>query len=203
MKTKIVIATSNLHKKQEFEELFIHEKIEFLTLVDLKLNFKIIEDGQTFEDNAKIKALETAKYCDEIIIADDSGLIIDALPDILNVHSARFMEGEPYKKKCEEILKRMENITNRRARFVCCICLALKNKKYFTFKGICEGQIAYKIMGDNGFGYDPIFIPDGFNKTFSELTEYEKNQISHRGIATLKLKEFLKGRVKNEDIVNE
>lgn len=203
MNPKIVIATSNLHKKQEFNELFLHEKIDFLTFADLKLNFEIIEDGQTFEENAKIKALKTANYCNETIIADDSGLIIDALPDILNVHSARFMEGEPYEKKCEEILKRMRNITNRNARFVCCICLVLKNKKYYTFKGICEGKIAYKMTGKKGFGYDPIFIPNGFNKTFSEFSECEKNQISHRGIATLKLKEFLKGMIDNENFIDK
>lgn len=203
MNTNIVIATSNPHKKQEFKELFEHEDITFFTLADLNLNLEIIEDGQSFEENAQIKALEASKYCDEIIIADDSGIIIDALPDILNVHSARFMDGEPYEKKCEEILKRMANASNRSARFVCCICLVLNNKKNYIFKGICEGKIAYKLTGKNGFGYDPIFIPNGFDKTFSDLSEHEKNQISHRGLATMKLKEFLKGMINNEDIINK
>ena len=186
----IILATSNFNKKKEYEEMLQNQFILY-TGKEKGILIDVEENGTTFEQNAILKAKAYVPFTEEIILSDDSGLIIDALPDILNVHTARFMEGSNYQKRCEEVLKRMQNVTNRSARFVCVICLITKDKNIHLFKGICEGTISYSLKGTNGFGYNPIFIPKGYSLTFAEMDDDLKNKISHRGIATQKLQEFI------------
>ena len=173
MKT-IILATSNLNKKKEYEEIL--SSYQLYTLQEKGIAFKVKENGKTFQDNAFIKAKEAASFCNEMVLADDSGLIIDALPHILGVHSARFKKKKTYPEKCAIILKKMKNIKKRTARFVCTLCLITKEKEVYYFEGVCEGTIALSYQGENGFGYDPIFIPNGFKQTFAEMTEEEKNK---------------------------
>lgn len=199
-KNTILLATSNLNKKNEYEEIL--SSYQLYTLQEKGIAFKVKENGKTFQDNAFIKAKEAASFCNEMVLADDSGLIIDALPHILGVHSARFKKKKTYPKKCAIILKKMKNIKKRTARFVCTLCLITKEKEVYYFEGVCEGTIALSYQGENGFGYDPIFIPNGFKQTFAEMTEEEKNQISHRKKATDQLLKFLKER-ENEHIINQ
>ena len=199
-KNTIILATSNLNKKKEYEEIL--SSYQLYTLQEKGIAFKVKENGKTFQDNAFIKAKEAASFCNEMVLADDSGLIIDALPHILGVHSARFKKKKTYPEKCAIILKKMKNIKKRTARFVCTLCLITKEKEVYYFEGVCEGTIALSYQGENGFGYDPIFIPNGFKQTFSEMTEEEKNQISHRKKATDQLLKFLKER-ENEHIINQ
>lgn len=199
-KNTILLATSNLNKKNEYEEIL--SSYQLYTLQEKEIAFKVKENGKTFQDNAFIKAKEAASFCNEMVLADDSGLIIDALPHILGVHSARFKKKKTYPEKCAIILKKMKNIKKRTARFVCTLCLITKEKEVYYFEGVCEGTIALSYQGENGFGYDPIFIPNGFKQTFSEMTEEEKNQISHRKKATDQLLKFLKER-ENEHIINQ
>lgn len=199
MKT-IILATSNLNKKKEYEEILSFYQL--YTLQEKGIAFKVKENGKTFQENAFIKAKEAASFCNEMVLADDSGLIIDALPHKLGVHSARFKKKKTYPEKCAIILKKMKNIKKRTARFVCTLCLITKEKEVYYFEGVCEGTIALSYQGENGFGYDPIFIPNGFKQTFAEMTEEEKNQISHRKKATDQLLKFLKER-ENEHIINQ
>lgn len=199
-KNTILLATSNLNKKNEYEEIL--SSYQLYTLQEKGIAFKVKENGKTFQENAFIKAKEAASFCNEMVLADDSGLIIDALPHILGVHSARFKKKKTYPEKCAIILKKMKNIKKRTARFVCTLCLITKEKEVYYFEGVCEGTIALSYQGENGFGYDPIFIPNGFKQTFAEMTEEEKNQISHRKKATDQLLKFLKER-ENEHIINQ
>ncbi len=196
-----VLASSNEHKKEEYNKILEKLNINFLSLKDKNIYVEAIEDGKTFEENAYKKARFYKNLVSEAVIADDSGLVIDELPDILGIYSSRFMEGSPYIKKCNEVLKRLEGKANRNARFVCCICLILENDETYIFKGVVEGTIGFKYEGTHGFGYDPIFIPNGFDNTLGIISEDIKNKISHRAQAAKKLKQFLMEGVKTyEDI---
>ena len=191
---KILIATTNQHKIKEYKKMFSNDNVEIYSIKDLNTNIEIEENGKTFQENALIKAKALIPYAkDMIIIADDSGLIIDALPNILNVHTSRYLSDLPYKQRCENILKLLEKVEEdkRSARFVCNIVL-ITNNHIESFEGVCHGHIAHEFLDSNHFGYDPIFIPDGYNTTFAQLDEDEKNKISHRGLAFKKLTNYLK-----------
>ncbi|MCI5746146.1 MAG: RdgB/HAM1 family non-canonical purine NTP pyrophosphatase [Erysipelotrichaceae bacterium] len=187
----IIIASNNLHKVSEYKEILCPLGFNVFSLKDENIECEIAETGSTFKENSLIKALEIAKYTNKIILADDSGLILEAFPNILGVYSHRFMPTLSYKGKCEEVLKLLKN-KNRGAYFTCVITLINFKDKPLFFEGICKGHIGYDYVGDNGFGYDPIFIPNGYDKTMAMLTSIEKNKISHRGIACEKLIEYLK-----------
>ncbi|MDY2889782.1 MAG: RdgB/HAM1 family non-canonical purine NTP pyrophosphatase [Candidatus Caccosoma sp.] len=188
----IVIATNNEHKVLEYKNILKGLNINCLSLNDLNIKCEPDETGKDFLDNSLIKAKEIARFTDKVIIADDSGLLIESLPNLLGVYSHRFLPLASYREKCEEILELLENSNNRKAKFVCVITLYnFKNEPIF-FKGECLGSIGYEIKGDNGFGFDPIFIPKSYNKTMAELSEQTKNSISHRGIASKKLIAYLK-----------
>lgn len=198
---EILIATNNQHKIKEYQEIFNQFNIKVLSLKDLGIVCDPEETGETFEENSLIKARECAKYTDKIILADDSGLIINQIPDILGVKSSRFLgEDTPYEIKRKEVIKRLEG-KDRKASFVCCITILNMEKEPLVFKGECFGRISEKEEGNQGFGYDPIFIPDSYENTFASLGDEVKNKISHRGIASSKLVEYLKEKF-YEDFAN-
>jgi len=186
---ELVFATKNLHKVEELKKIAPkNAKISGLP----KGIAAAPEYGETFLENALSKAMWYMKIVKKPVVADDSGLEIDALKGFPGVFSSRFMEGEDYKRKMEKILKMLENEENRRARFVCFAVYASPKGIVVSAKGVVEGKIAQNIRGNKGFGYDPIFIPDGHEKTFGELGEDIKNTVSHRYRAFEKLFKMLK-----------
>jgi XTP/dITP diphosphohydrolase len=190
---KIILATSNAHKVKEIKDI-MKDILEFIELVPMK--FDIEEDGKTYEENALKKAKFAYEKTETPSIADDSGLAIDALPDLLGIRSARFMEGKTYSKKNAAILEMLKDVPDKKrtARFTC--VAVFYDGMPHVFEGIIEGKIAYEARGENGFGYDPIFIPNGYDKTVAEIGEREKNRISHRARAFKKLAVYLKTLVK-------
>jgi XTP/dITP diphosphohydrolase len=166
--------------------------IELLSLKDIDCDDDIPETAPTLEGNAILKAHFVFENYNVNCFADDTGLEIEALNNEPGVFSARY--AGPQKEAIDNmnlVLEKLENQTNRKARFRTVICLIINGKQYL-FEGIVKGEITLNKSGGKGFGYDPIFKPDGFNKTFAEMTIAEKNEISHRGIAVKKLIEFLK-----------
>lgn len=188
----IVIATNNINKVKEYNEILSPLGFNCLSLKDLNIICDPEETGSTFKENALIKAKEIAKYTNKLILADDSGMEVDAYPNLLGIYSHRFLENEPYSIKNATLIEMLKNKI-KTARYVCAIALINFNDQELFFEGICEGHISDIPKGNNGFGYDPIFIPSGLDKTMAELESDEKNKISHRGIASNKLVEYLKG----------
>lgn len=191
---KLVIATGNAGKLLEIKEVLKELPFEFLSLKDVGFKGTIEEDQDTFEGNAVKKAVEIMKYTGEITLADDSGLEVDALGGSPGVFSARFAGiNATDEENNKKLLQMMENIPDekRTARFRCIIAIAFPNGQTLTAEGVCEGKIGYFPKGMNGFGYDPLFIVDKYNKTFAELEQHEKNKISHRGVALQKIKKQL------------
>ena len=187
---EILIATNNEDKVKEYQEILNPFGFQCKTLKDLNIVCDPNETGTTFKENAYIKACEIAKLTDKIVIADDSGLVVDAYPDLLGVYSHRFLQDQPYSVKNAELIKMVEGKI-RTGRYVCVICIMNLTTNPVFFEGILEGEIATSIKGDNGFGYDPIFIPCGYSKAIGELGNEEKHKISHRGIASRKLVDYL------------
>lgn len=185
---RIVIATTNRGKVREFAGLLKSLPIEIVDLSGFPAVAPPAETGSNFEENARIKAAEYALNLGEWVIADDSGLEIDALDGAPGVHSARFAGvGTSYADKMKTVLAELADVdgSNRGARFTSVITLAdPAGNIAFSVEGICTGRIARKPRGTNGFGYDPIFIPDGFDLTFGELSDAHKQAISHRGRAS-------------------
>ncbi|MFV0382074.1 MAG: RdgB/HAM1 family non-canonical purine NTP pyrophosphatase [Breznakia sp.] len=187
MKT-IFIATANKHKRKEFQEMLEPLGYDVKCLLDLDEDIKIIEDGETFEENAykKAKAIYDALHID--VISDDSGLCISAMDDGPGVYSARFLgETTSYVKKNTYILEEIENAQDRSAKFVCVICHITKAGKVSYYRGECHGNIASAMVGEKGFGYDPIFYYPPYKTTLANVSEKEKNDVSHRGRAIQKL----------------
>jgi len=188
---KLVFATNNKHKLQEIREILIDE-FEILGLKEFGVNDDIPETGKTLSENAAIKSGFIFKEFDIDVFSDDTGLEIDALDGRPGVYSARYAgEDGNSKANIKKVLNELQNETNRKARFRTVISLILDGKEY-QFDGKVEGRITDKKHGSSGFGYDPIFIPDGYKETFAEMSNEEKNKISHRARATQKLVEFLK-----------
>jgi len=187
--TKIIAATRNQHKVEEYRELLEDQDLKIVSLNDYPDYEEPEENGRTFEDNANIKALSAAKYCDTLAFADDSGLEVEALDNAPGIYSSRYAENDP--KRIARILKELANKENRRARFVCVISIAFNKEIVGSFRGEVYGRIIDAPRGANGFGYDPVFVPDGFDKTFAELSPEEKNKISHRARAVEKVIEFV------------
>ncbi|KOY81141.1 XTP/dITP diphosphatase [Lysinibacillus macroides] len=195
---QVVIATKNKGKAQDFEALFDPLGYKVVTMFEAAPDMEIEETGTTFEENAILKAEALAKELGTIVIADDSGLAVDALNGEPGVYSARYAgdhDDEANMKKLLENLQGIEN-TNRTARFCCCIAMAGPNLNTTTVFGTCEGVIAHEKRGTNGFGYDPIFFVPSLNRMMAELTPAEKGAISHRGNAIRKLKEQLPNLIK-------
>ena len=187
----IMIATSNKGKVREYKSLLepLGYAVHDLSELD---PIEIDENGSTFQENALIKAKSIKDKCNMTVIADDSGLEIDALNKEPGIHSARYLEGHDYNYKNKVLLERMKDKTDRTARFVCAIALCDETGDHL-FTGVMEGKINDQAAGDNGFGYDPIFLVEQFGKTSAQLTMEQKNSVSHRGIATRELLDYLKG----------
>lgn len=187
---KIVIATGNAHKKEEIYDL-LGNGFEVVTMKEEGINIDIVEDGVDFEENALIKARALTKYTKEVIIADDSGLSVDVLNGQPGVYSARYAGIDATdEKNNSKLLKELDKwaIEERSATFVCVIAVIKPNGEEYLFRGECKGFIGFEYKGDHGFGYDPLFIVKGTEKTFAQLTSQEKNLISHRAIALQKLR---------------
>lgn len=191
---RIVIASNNAGKIKEIKNILGNNKLEFLSLKDVGFYKEILEDQDSFEGNAYKKAECVAKDVNEIVLADDSGLEVDILNGQPGVFSARFAgKNATDEKNNEKLLGMMKDVPEekRGAQFRCVLVLMLPNGKSFKAEGICRGKIADRPYGNEGFGYDPIFIPEGYNKTFGQMQEDEKNKISHRYLALQKLKEIM------------
>ena len=187
----IMIATSNKGKVREYKSLL--EPLGYIVHDLSELDpIEIDENGSTFQENALIKAKSIKDKWNMTVIADDSGLEIDALNKEPGIHSARYLEGHDYSYKNKVLLERMKGKTDRTARFVCAIALCDETGDHL-FTGVMEGKINDQAAGDNGFGYDPIFLVEQFGKTSAQLTMEQKNSVSHRGIATRELLAYLKG----------
>lgn len=192
---KIVLASSNIHKVQEINEIvkdFAPDlSLEFILPPE---GFNPIEDGETFEENSYIKAHFAWELGKTWTLADDSGLCIDALGGKPGIYSARYAETP--KLRIERVLNELDGIKNRKAHFSCAMTLLNpKGETEYMFQGICHGEIIKEARGVNGFGYDPIFLPEGYDKTIAELSEEEKNKISHRGNALRAVLDYLRKKV--------
>ena len=200
---KIVFATNNQHKLDEIRSI-LGEKFEVVSLSDLGCNEEIPETGKTLEENARQKAQYVYDHYHVSCFADDTGLEVDALGGAPGVYSARYAGGEGHDSEANmtKLLKELGNNNNRKARFRTVIALIEKKdvcpcgctsiKLVHQFEGIVNGEIIRERRGGEGFGYDPIFQPEGYDKTFAELGVDIKNTISHRARATQKLAEYLK-----------
>lgn len=195
---KLIIATHNPGKVKELEGMLTPLGFEVESLLDYPDAPETEETGTTFEENAALKATEAAAYFGHAVLADDSGLEVDALDGAPGVYSARFAGPE----KSDEannalLLEKLNGETNRTARFVCALCLAKSSGETLTVRGTIEGTIGYSPQGENGFGYDPLFIVPSLHKTAAELERDEKAVVSHRGQALRKLEAeiipFMKG----------
>ena len=189
---ELLIATRNQHKIDEFRQMLNPLGVEILGADDVPGLPEVEEDGDTFEANAAKKAVEVAKASGRWTLADDSGLEVDALEGAPGVYSARFAGEEAnYADNNKLLLEKLEGVTHRTGRFCCVLALAQPHGEVHTLRGTCEGTIALAGRGDNGFGYDPLFIPEGLTQTFAELSDEEKHALSHRGQALqLALKEW-------------
>jgi XTP/dITP diphosphohydrolase len=192
----IVLATRNRKKVEEMKRMFEGYDITFQTLDAFPDCPEVVEDGKTFRANALKKAVAVARSTGCPALADDSGLEVDELGGEPGVFSARYAgadadDSRNVKKVLRE-MKHLKEIKERKARFVCCIALALPDGKYKTFTGHVNGLLGEKPKGQNGFGYDPIFYPHGYARTFAEMSDAEKDALSHRGKAMRKLCKYLK-----------
>lgn len=188
---QIIIATKNRGKAKEFKEFFSQKNIEALSLLDIEKQLPDVDEtGETFEENASLKAEEISRILNKAVLSDDSGLVIEALDGRPGVYSARYAgEKKNDEENVQKVLKELENTPeyDRNARFVCVLAIARPEEKTKLVRGECKGKIAKFPSGENGFGYDPIFIPDGYQQTMAELEPEEKNRISHRRHAMDKL----------------
>lgn len=186
MTTRLVIASRNEKKKRELLQIIEGLELDVVTLNEYPNAPEVEEDGLTFRENAIKKAREIAQFTGCVTLADDSGLEVDALGGRPGVYSARFA-GEPSndERNNQKLLEMLQGVPapERGARFRCVIAIAFPDGRIETAEGTCEGQIGFTPGGLGGFGYDPLFIPDGFNQTFAELSPEVKNRISHRGKA--------------------
>lgn len=192
---RIIFATGNEGKMKEIRKILADLDVEILSMKEAGIHIDIVENGNTFGENARIKAKEIASRCNEIVLADDSGLVIDYLNGEPGIYSARYLgEDTSYRVKNNDLIHRLENAEghNRTARFVCAIATVFPDGSSFTTEGVIEGRIAYEERGSNGFGYDPIFYVPEYDRTTAELTDEEKNEISHRGKALTAMKEYLR-----------
>ena len=194
MDKKIIFATGNADKLREIR-MILGDDWEVVSQKEAGIEADIVEDGTSFEDNAVIKAQTIAKLAGKMALADDSGLVVDAMDGMPGIYSARFMgEDTSYDIKNAAIIEKLNGLEgkDRSARFVCAIAAAWPDGTLITCRGIMEGQIAKKSAGVNGFGYDPIFYLPEYGCTSAELPPEEKNRISHRGKAMRMMRKLLK-----------
>ncbi len=189
---KIVVATKNKGKIREIKAILSDTKYEILSMEDIGLDIEVDEDADTFAGNAQKKAVEIMKVCNEITLADDSGLVVEALDGAPGVYSARYAgeHGDDLQNNLL-LLKNMEGQKNRNAKFVCAMAMAFPDGKIINTEGEFHGKIDYEMKGTGGFGYDVLFFLPEYNMTSAEISAEEKNKISHRSKALMLLKEKL------------
>jgi XTP/dITP diphosphohydrolase len=195
---RLLLATRNAHKTREFAEILGNE-FEVCDFSSVSGAPEVEETGATFEENAVLKALAPSQDRHLLVVADDSGLEVDALDGAPGIYSARYSsqdatDEQNVDKLLNELARRNVAPSKRTARFRCVIALARAGKLLNTFEGIAEGVIVDRPRGENGFGYDPIFVPNGFDRTFAELPTETKNEISHRAQAARKLAHHFSSR---------
>lgn len=191
---KIIIATGNSGKMKEIKSIFNNSDYEVVSMKEEGISADVDENGATFEENALIKAREIAKLSGHIVLADDSGLEVDALNKEPGIYSARYMgEDTPYSVKNASLIARLDGVEfeRRTARFVCAVAAVYPDGKELVVRETMEGYIGYEEKGKNGFGYDPIFYLKEFDKTSAEISLEEKNEISHRGKAFCAIKKLM------------
>ena len=191
MKRKLVFATNNAHKLEEVAAI-LGDQVELLSLNDIGCQTDIPETAETLEGNALLKSSYIYKNYHLDCFADDTGLEVEALNGAPGVYSARYAGGEGHDAQANmlKLLHELDRKENRKAQFRTAISLILDGKEYL-FEGVIKGEIIKEKRGDSGFGYDPVFMPKGYDRTFAELGNDIKNQISHRALAVQKLCEFL------------
>ena len=195
---EIMIATKNAGKVREFEHIFSQFNVKVKSLLDFSDAIDVIEDGKTFEENALKKAREISQQYQLMVLADDSGLEIDALNGRPGVYSARYAGNQRDDlANLNKVLLEMANIeeSKRTARFVCALAIVTPDGDEFVVRGECEGKIAFEAQGKDGFGYDPIFYIPHLNKTMAQIPKSQKNVLSHRANAFVKLEKILPGLV--------
>ena len=191
---KIVFATGNKDKMREIREIMADCEVEIFSMKEAGIDVDIVENGTTFEENALIKAKAIAEHKDAIVLADDSGLEIDALNKEPGIYSARYMgEDTSYTVKNRNLIERLEGVPKeqRTARFVCAIAAVLPGGKELVTRQTMEGYIGYEPEGENGFGYDPIFFLEEYGCSSAALSREQKNAISHRGKALRAMRDML------------
>jgi non-canonical purine NTP pyrophosphatase (RdgB/HAM1 family) len=190
---KLVITSNNQHKLEEISSIFTESNLDVVGYKSIfPEEIEFIEDGLTFEENALKKVNALPDFPDCIFLADDSGLIVKSLNNEPGVYSARYAGGDTSTSAlCSRILTNLGTAKDRSAEFVSVIALRFPDQKIKLARGIVKGQIITQMKGENGFGYDPIFLPDNFSKTFAEMKPQEKNMISHRYLALLKAKFYI------------
>lgn len=189
---KIIFATGNADKMKEIREIYADIDAEIVSMKEAGVFVDVVEDGTTFEENALIKARTIAEKTGEIVMADDSGLEIDALNKEPGIYSARYMgEDTSYHIKNANLIERLEGVPDekRTARFVCAVACVAPSGESKVVRGTIEGRIGYEEAGENGFGYDPIFVVPEYGCTSAEMTPEQKNAISHRGNALRAIKD--------------
>lgn len=195
---KIILATNNQHKLREIAYILGNE-IELLTLKDILCDVDIPETGETLEANAIQKAEYVFRNYGLDAMADDSGLEVESLDNKPGVLSARYAgEDKDSEANIDKVLKKLQGIENRKAKFRTVIALILEGKTHL-FEGAISGTIIHERKGNNGFGYDSIFMPDGYNQTFAEMDDAVKNRISHRALAIEELRKFLEERKEKQE----
>lgn len=195
--TRLVIASRNPHKIHEMARI-LPPGYEVVSLAEYPSAPEVEESGRTFADNARLKALGISAVVPGLVLSDDSGLCVDTLSGYPGVLSARYAgehgDDMANNRKLLAELRALPGQAPFRARFVCALCLAEGGRVLAGFEGKVEGKITLEPRGERGFGYDPLFVPDGFSCTFAELTEEEKNRVSHRADALRQLADFLANR---------
>ncbi len=189
----IIIASNNKGKIKEFKKILEPLGYNVFSQSETGVNIEVEETGTTFEENAKLKARAIYNLKHTVVLADDSGIVVDYLNGEPGIYSARYMGLQTDEERRRCVLYKMKDAKkeDRTARYVCCICYIEENGKENIVNGIWEGIVADKEYGENGFGYDPIFMPNGSDKTVAQMLPEEKNTISHRAMAIQKLKELL------------
>lgn len=196
---KLIIASNNQHKISEIKQILGNYFNEVYSLKEMGLDIEIEENGSTFYENAKIKAQTIFDITHENVLSDDTGLCVDALNGEPGIYSARYAGEEcNSNKNIDKLLAKLKGVKNRNAHFVTEMVLLLSNGEEIRGTGITMGHITEQRIGDNGFGYDPVFYSDDLRKTFGVSTSDEKNSISHRGRALQDLEQNLKKKLKNQ-----
>lgn len=194
----IILASNNNGKIKEFKRILGQFNVNVIPMRDINFNDEIVEDGTTFFENAFIKAKTIHEFTGLPVISDDSGICVDYLNGEPGIYSARYHGLAGDDERNELLIRLLDGVTNRKAHFHCSIVLYISKDEYYEFSGQVYGNVSHKIEGTNGFGYDSLFIPNGYSETFGILDIEIKNKISHRAIAIKKLVEFFENDFNNK-----